>query len=43
MNLTKFNAKAGKLVRRSATFWKEFMEFDYFSPEKLPDMKRRPM
>lgn len=39
MNLTKFNAKAGKLVRRGATFGKEFMEFDYFSPEKLPDMK----
>ncbi len=39
MNLLKFNAKAGKLVRRSATFGKEFMEFDYFSPEELPDMK----
>ena len=39
MNLPKFNAKAGKLVRRSATFGKEFMEFDYFSPEELPDMK----
>ena len=39
MNLPKFNEKAGKLVRRSATFGKEFMEFDYFSPEELPDMK----
>ena len=39
MNLPKFNEKAGKLVRRSASFGKEFMEFDYFSPEKLPDIK----
>jgi len=39
MNLPKFNGKAGKLVRRSATFGREFMEFDYFSPSNLPDMK----
>ena len=39
MNLPKFNAKAGNLVRRSATFGKEFMEFEYFSPKELPDMK----
>ncbi len=39
MDLQKFNAKAGKLVRRSATFGREFMEFDYFSPNDFPDMK----
>ena len=39
MNLLKFNAKAGKLVKRSATFGREFMEFDYFFPNQLPDMK----
>src|SRR3989344_4552029 len=39
MNLPKFNAKAGDLVKRSATFGREFMEFNYFSPKELPDMK----
>jgi Fic family protein len=39
MDLPKFNAKAGKLVRRSATFGREFMEFDYFFPNNFPDMK----
>lgn len=39
MNLPRFNGKAGKLIRRSATFGKEFMEFDYFSPNELPSMK----
>ncbi len=39
MELPKFNGKAGRLIKRSATFGKEFMEFDYFSPNKLPDMK----
>ncbi len=39
MDLPRFNAKAGNLVRRSAIFGKEFMEFDYFSPNELPDMK----
>jgi Fic family protein len=39
MDLPKFNAKAGKLIRRSATFGREFMEFDYFSPNEIPNMK----
>lgn len=39
MDNSKFNGKAGKLVRRSATFGREFIEFDYFSPRKLPPMK----
>lgn len=39
MDLPKFNAKAGRLVRRSATFGREFMEFDYFFPNELPNMK----
>jgi len=39
MDNSKFNEKAGKLVRRKATFDKELIEFDYFFPEKLPDMK----
>ncbi len=38
MNLSKFNAKAGKLVRRTATFGREVIDFDYFLPEKIPSM-----
>lgn len=39
MNLIKFNAKSGKLVRRTAQFGREIIEFDYFLPNKLPDLK----
>lgn len=39
MNFKNFNGKAGKLIRRWASFGKESIEFDYFSPRKLPDMK----
>ena len=36
MDTSRFNGKSGKLVRRSATFGREFIEFDYFSPKQLP-------
>ena len=39
MDLKKFNGSSGKLIPRSATFGREFMEFYYFSPNELPDMK----
>lgn len=39
MNLQKFNSKSGKLVRRTATFGREIIEFDYFLPKELPNMK----
>ncbi len=39
MNLPRFNAKAGKLLRKTDTFGKEIMEYDSFSPNELPDMK----
>ena len=40
MNLQKFNAKAGNLVRRTATLGREIIEFDYFLPKELPEMKK---
>ena len=39
MDASKFNEKAGKFVRRWATFGRESIEFDYFSPRKLPKMQ----
>jgi len=39
MDTTKFNGKSGKLIRRWATFDRESIEFDYFMPNPLPDMK----
>jgi len=39
MDPTDFNGKAGRLLRRWATFGKDSIEFDYFMPDKLPDMK----
>jgi Fic family protein len=38
MKLPNFNGKAGQLVRRSATFGREFVEFEYFFPNPLPEM-----
>ena len=39
MHLQKFNAKSGEVVRRTATFGREIIEFDYFLPKELPNMK----
>ncbi len=39
MDLKNFNKKSGRLVRRWATFGRESIEFDYFLPNPLPDMK----
>lgn len=39
MDTTKFNGEAGKLIRRWATFGRESIEFDYFLPNDLPNMK----
>lgn len=39
MYLKKFNEKSGKLIRRTATFGREIIEFDYFFPKELPEMK----
>jgi len=39
MDLKNFNGKAGKLIRRWATFGRESIEFDYFRPEELPKME----
>ncbi|MBU2576155.1 MAG: Fic family protein [Nanoarchaeota archaeon] len=39
MDTSKFNGEAGKLIRRWATFGRESIEFDYFFPNKLPNMK----
>ena len=39
MDTTKFNGEAGKFIRRWATFGRESIEFDYFLPNELPNMK----
>src|SRR3989338_757245 len=39
MHLQKFNTKSAELVRRTATFGREIIEFDYFLPKDLPNMK----
>jgi len=39
MDADNFNGEAGRLLRRWATFGRESIEFDYFMPNELPDMK----
>ena len=38
MNLKNFNARTGKLGRRTAVFGRETIEYDYFIPEPLPSI-----
>jgi Fic family protein len=40
MNLQRFNGKSGKLMNRTATFGRSVIDFQYFMPKELPDMKR---
>lgn len=40
MNLQNFNAKAGKLGKRTATFGREIVEYEFFIPEHLPEMSQ---
>ena len=40
MDTSKFNGKAGDIIPRSANLGNEFVEFSYFLPKELPDLKK---
>lgn len=40
MDASKFNREAGNFIKRWATFGRESIEFDYFMPNEIPDMKK---
>ncbi|MFW6233228.1 MAG: Fic/DOC family N-terminal domain-containing protein, partial [Nanoarchaeota archaeon] len=40
MDASKFNGEAGNFIKRWATFGRESIEFDYFMPNEIPDMKK---
>jgi Fic family protein len=39
MNFINFNSKSGDLIKRTATFGRAIVDFNYFLPKKLPDLR----